>query len=128
MEDPPQPSPEASPKSSPKGKDFSLSFRRGLGRGCGEVWRGSRVSPLLRMGHIRLLQNDWKSSIQHYEQFVNAFCKETGKDIKAALALLDSQWSMVNGQWSMNKDLLLIRDILQAEAEQSAKENPGGTA
>ena len=86
-----------------------------------------RVSSLLRMGHIRLLQNDWKSSIQHYEQFVNAFCKETGKDIKAALALLDSQWSMVNGQWSMNKDLLLIRDILQAEAEQSAKENPGGT-
>ena len=101
------------------------------------------------MGHIRLLQNDWKSSIQHYEQFVNAFCKETGKDIKAALALLDSQWltlnaqlstlnpklstlnsqlSTPNGQWSMNKDLLLIRDILQAEAEQSAKENPGGTA
>ena len=94
------------------------------------------------MGHIRLLQNDWKSSIQHYEQFVNAFCKETGKDIKAALALLDSQWlthnaqlstlnsqlSTPNGQWSMDKDLLLIRDILQAEAEQSAKENPGGTA
>ncbi len=144
MEDPPQPSPEASPKSSPKGKDFSLSFRRGLGRGCGEVWRGSRVSPLLRMGHIRLLQNDWKSCIQHYEQFVNAFCKETGKDIKAALALLDSQWStlngqrsmvngqrsMVNGKWLNGKwyDLLLIRDILQAEAEQSAKENPGGTA
>ena len=144
MEDPPQPSPEASPKSSPKGKDFSLSFRRGLGRGCGEVWRGSRVSPLLRMGHIRLLQNDWKSSIQHYEQFVNAFCKETGKDIKAALALLDRQWLTLNAQWSMVNgqrstvngkwlngkwyDLLLIRDILQAEAEQNAKENPGGTA
>ena len=110
------------------------------------------------MGHIRLLQNDWKSSIQHYEQFVNAFCKETGKDIKAALALLDSQWStlnaqlstpngqwstvngqwstvngqrsMVNGKWLNGKwyDLLLIRDILQAEAEQSAKESPGGTA
>ncbi|MBR4187041.1 MAG: tetratricopeptide repeat protein [Bacteroidaceae bacterium] len=106
----------------------------------GEMERGLRGQ--LRMGHIRLLQNDWKSSIQHYEQFVNAFCKETGKDIKAALALLDSQWltlnaqrstlnsqlSTPNGQWSMNKDLLLIRDILQAEAEQSAKENPGGTA
>ena len=117
------------------------------------------------MGHIRLLQNDWKSCIQHYEQFVNAFCKETGKDIKVALALLDSQWSMVNGQWSTVNgqrsmvngqwstvngqrsmvngqrsmvngkwlngkwyDLLLIRDILQAGAEQGAKENPGGTA
>ena len=123
MKDPPQPS--------LKGRESS-PFK-------GEL---ERVSSLLRMGHIRLLQNDWKSSIQHYEQFVNAFCKETGKDIKAALALLDSQWSMVNsqlstlnpklstpnGQWSMNKDLLLIRDILQAEAEQSAKENPGGTA
>ena len=125
----------------------------------GEVWRGSRgLRGYLRMGHIRLLQNDWKSSIQHYEQFVNAFCKETGKDIKAALALLDSQWStlnaqlstpngqwstvngqwstvngqrsMVNGKWLNGKwyDLLLIRDILQAEAEQSAKESPGGTA
>ena len=109
MKDPPQPS--------LKGRESS-PFK-------GEL---ERVSSLLRMGHIRLLQNDWKSSIQHYEQFVNAFCKETGKDIKAALALLDSQWSMVNGQWSMNKDLLLIRDILQAEAEQNAKENPGGTA
>ena len=116
----------AAPSTSPRGEtccreDLSPS---------GEMERG-----LLRMGHIRLLQNDWKSCIQHYEQFVNAFCKETGKDIKAALALLDSQWSMVNGQWSMvngqrsmNKDLLLIRDILQAEAEQSAKGNPGGTA
>ena len=109
MKDPPQPS--------LKGRESS-PFK-------GEL---ERVSSLLRMGHIRLLQNDWKSSIQHYEQFVNAFCKEAGKDIKAALALLDSQWSMVNGQWSMNKDLLLIRDILQAEAEQNAKENPGGTA
>ena len=69
----------------------------------------------LRMGHIRLLQGDWKGGIDHYEQFVNAYCRETGKDIQAALAILDSQWH--NSQWQNVKapDFLLIRDILLAQ-------------
>lgn len=71
----------------------------------------------LRMGHIRLLQGDWKACIDHYEQFINAYCKETGKDAKAALEMLNADWSnrqMVNGP-----DLLLIHDILQAAIEGS---------
>ena len=69
----------------------------------------------LRMGHIRMLQGDWKGGIDHYEQFVNAYCRETGKDIQAALAILDSQWH--NSQWQNVKapDFLLIHDILLAQ-------------
>ena len=69
----------------------------------------------LRMGHIRMLQGDWKGGIDHYEQFVNAYCRETGKDIQAALAILDSQWH--NSQWPNVKapDFLLIHDILLAQ-------------
>lgn len=78
----------------------------------------------LRMGHIKLLQGDWKGSIDHYEQFINTYCKETGKDAKAALELLNADWSnrqiangkMVNGQMVNGSDLLLIYDILQAAA------------
>ena len=131
MKDPPQPS--------LKGRESS-PFK-------GEL---ERVSSLLRMGHIKMLQGDWKGSIGHYEQFVNAYCKVTGKDIKAALSTLDKEWAKgksqwqtanalppgqdskeepaANGQQSREKDLLLVRDILQAGAEQGAKESTGETA
>ena len=114
----------------------------------------------VRLGHIRLLEGDWKSALNSYEQYINTYCDETGKDINAALATLDKQWerlrelgttddgqqttdvngqrSMANDQWSMvnvqrsifnlqssmNKDLLLIRDILQASATASRSQNP----
>ena len=75
----------------------------------------------MRMGHIRLLQGDWKGSIAHYEQFVNAYCRETGKDIRAALSVLNSQWQnaqWLNAQWQDGKspDFLLIHDILLSQA------------
>ena len=78
----------------------------------------------LRMGHIKLLQGEWKGSIDHYEQFINTFCKKNDKDAKAALELLNADWSirkianskMVNGQMVNAHDLLLIYDILQAAA------------
>ncbi|MBO7120451.1 MAG: hypothetical protein J6W03_09060 [Bacteroidaceae bacterium] len=84
----------------------------------------------LRLGHIRLLQNNWKGCLEHYEQFVNFYCSEPGNDINSALNLLDRQWATLNGpsattiapwrkgaqEWSMNKDLLLIHDILLAAA------------
>jgi len=76
----------------------------------------------LRMGHIRLLQGDWKGSIDHYEQFINAYCKGTATDAKTALEVIESQckdakWlksEMVNCQWS---DIMIIHDILQAAIE-----------
>ena len=75
----------------------------------------------MRMGHIKLLQGDMKSAIDHYEQFINIFCKESGKDIKAALTKLNKQWS--NSTWLNDKrpDLLLILDILQASSDSSLR-------
>ena len=87
-----------------------------------ESYAGIRWENELRMGHIKLLQSDWKGSIDHYEQFINTFCKETGKDAKAALEVLNADWSnrkiadgiMASGQMVNAPDLLLIYDILQA--------------
>ena len=94
-----------------------------------ELSDGKRWEAHLRMGHIRLLQNDWKRALDGYEQFVNIFCKETGKDIHAALATLDKKWSVVGENWQMDKDFLLIHDILQALADNSPSPiNTGTTA
>jgi len=74
----------------------------------------------LRMGHIKLLRDDWKGCIDHYEQFINFYCKETGKDAKVAFEVLNADWSnrqMKNGQMVNVSDLLLIHDILQAAIE-----------
>ena len=80
----------------------------------------------MRMGHIKLLQDDMKSAIDHYEQFINIYCKENGEDIKVALNVLNANWSkrqMVNGQMVTAPNLLLIHDILQASSDKSLQ-NP----
>ena len=71
----------------------------------------------LRMGHIKLLQGDWKGSLNYYEQFVNIFCKESGKDIKAALSELGKNQKMLTSKGIAPEDLLIIHDILQSASE-----------
>ena len=86
---------------------------------------GKNCLSYLRMGHIHLLRGNWKNSLESYEQFINIFCKETGGDAKAALEVLNTDWSnrkiangiMVNGQMVNAPDLLLIHDILQSASE-----------
>ena len=79
----------------------------------------------IRLGHIRLLQGDWKGSIDHYEQFINAYCQETRKGADAALSRLSADWqdrqitNLPNCQIVNSSDLLLIHDILQAQADRS---------
>ena len=74
-------------------------------------------SARLRMGHIKLLQGDLKSAIGHYEQFINDFCKESGRDIKVALAEFNKRQEMLISKGIKKEDLLLIHDILQAAGE-----------
>ena len=71
----------------------------------------------LRMGHIKLLQGDWKGSLNYYEQFVNIFCKESGQDIKAALSELGKNQKMLTSKGIALEDLLIIHDILQSASE-----------
>ena len=74
----------------------------------------------MRLGHIKLLQNNLKGSIVHYEQYVNTYCQEQKKDMKAALAMLNEQWAKQHISPSAHPDdLLLIHDILQATSEGS---------
>ena len=75
----------------------------------------------LRLGHIRLLQNDWKNALDCYAQFVNSYCSATGKDLKAALHEVDKSQEMLSGKGIPEKDILLIRETLQASAEETLK-------
>ena len=71
----------------------------------------------LRMGHIRLLQGNWKESIDHYEQFINRYCEMPGKDAKAAIAQFDREQDMLVSRGIAREDILLIHDILQSATE-----------
>ena len=89
-----------------------------------ELFDGKQPSTLLRAGHIRLLQGDMKGSIDHYAQFVNAYCKETGKDIKAALSEMGKHREILVSKGISEADILLIRDILQAQTEDDSQTFP----
>ena len=78
---------------------------------------GKNCLSYLRMGHIHLLRGNWKNSLESYEQFINIFCKETGKDVKNALTLFNETQEMLTSQGISQGDLLLIHDILQSASE-----------
>ena len=75
----------------------------------------------LRLGHIRLLQNDWKSAIDSYEQFVNNFVEQLVPDATIAIAKLRDSWEMLIQKGIKREDLLLIHDILQASTDATSK-------
>ncbi|MBR5051922.1 MAG: hypothetical protein IKW91_01705 [Bacteroidaceae bacterium] len=82
-----------------------------------ELSNGKKWEAHLRMGHIKLLQGDWKSALVLYEQFVNTYCEQTGKDVKSALSVFSTHCTMLNNKGLKESDLLLIYDALQASAE-----------
>lgn len=67
-----------------------------------------------RLGHIHLIRGNWKNSLDCYEQFINNFCKSTGKDVMAALAIFNDTADALTDKGIDKKDILLIHDILQA--------------
>lgn len=71
----------------------------------------------LRMGHIHLLRGNWKNSLDCYEQFINTFCKGTGKDVKVALRIFNEAQDMLIAKGVSQEDLQLIHDILQAASD-----------
>ena len=79
-----------------------------------QLTEGKNCLSHLRMGHIHLLRGNWKNSLDCYEQFVNTFCKETGKDAKAALTIFNESQELLTSKGISREDLLLIHDILQS--------------
>ena len=75
---------------------------------------GKNCLSYLRMGHIHLLRGNWKNSLDCYEQFVNTFCMETGKDAKAALTIFNQSQELLTSKGISQEDFLLIHDILQS--------------
>lgn len=102
-----------------------------LGAKEGDSVASTKWEDCLRMGHIRLLQGDWKGCISHYEQFINIYCKREEKDVWSALSILDAQCSsLLSGEGNATpgdgciigqEDLLLIHDILQAKADTASQ-------
>ncbi|MBP5393271.1 MAG: tetratricopeptide repeat protein [Bacteroidaceae bacterium] len=84
---------------------------------------GKKWEPHLRMGHIRLLQNDWKSAIDSYEQFVNNFVEQLVPEANIALAKLRDSWEMLIRKGLKKEDLLLIHDILQAATDNASRQD-----
>lgn len=69
----------------------------------------------LRMGHIRLLQGDWKGCVDSYVQFVSTYSKQKKVEAKAAFRELEKSKNMLISKGVKKEDLLLIHDILEAE-------------
>ncbi len=84
-----------------------------------ELSDGKKWKPLLRKGHIKLLNDNWKDGLSNYEQFINLYCEEKEKDIKAALAEFSKSQEFLISKGIKKEDLLLIHDILQAASENS---------
>jgi tetratricopeptide (TPR) repeat protein len=75
----------------------------------------------LRMGHIKLLEGDWKSALDSYGQFVNTFSKEFGQAANIALAKFMQSQEMLVQKGIKEEDILLIHDALQASADGTLK-------
>lgn len=69
----------------------------------------------LRMGHIRLLQGDWKGCVDSYVQFVSTYSKQKKVEAKAAFRELEKSKNMLISKGVKKEDLLLIHDILEVE-------------
>ena len=82
-----------------------------------QLTEGKNWLSYLRMGHIHLLRDNWKNSLDSYEQFINTFCKETGKDVKKALTIFNETQELLTSKGISQEDLLLIHDILQAASD-----------
>ena len=79
-----------------------------------ELSDGKNWVAQLRMGHVRLLQGDWKRSLDCYEQFVNIFCELNKAEAKTAISEFNKSQEMLVSKGIKKEDLLLIHDILQA--------------
>ena len=83
---------------------------------------GKDADALLRTGHIKLLQGDWKGCLDNYEQFVNLYCKQHNGDISSALSQWNKDRDMLIGKGIKESDLLLIRDIIIADSDNSTQQ------
>ena len=83
---------------------------------------GKDADALLRTGHIKLLQGDWKGCLDNYEQFVNHYCKQHNGDISSALSQWNKDHDMLIEKGIKESDLLLIRDIIIADSDNSTQQ------
>ncbi len=88
-----------------------------------ELTDGRKWEAHLRMGHIRLLRGDWKGAIDSYSQFAALFPEGQVHDIDIATARFTGDWEMLIRKGIRREDLLLIHDVLQANAD-----SPGSVA
>lgn len=89
-----------------------------------DYFEGKKWEAHLRMGHIKLLQNDWKSGLDQYEQFINQFGEQYGQTVNVALAKFIQSWEMLVSKGIAKEDLLLIHDILLSASDNTTPDTP----
>ena len=89
-----------------------------------DYFDGKKWEAHLRMGHIKLLQNDWKSCLDQYEQFINQFSEKYGQAVNVALAKFIQSWDMLISKGIRKEDLLLIYDTLLSASGNTASNTP----
>ena len=73
----------------------------------------------LRAGHIKLLQGNWKESIDSYTQYISTYCDETQQEPETALTRFDKEQGVLAAKGIAREDFLLVRDMLQAATSAS---------
>lgn len=66
----------------------------------------------LRLGHIRLIQGDWKGALEAYGQSASLFPEESGEEAKAFIAKFDAERDLLSAKGIAVGDIMLVRDIL----------------
>lgn len=89
-----------------------------------DYFDGKKWEAHLRMGHIKLLQNDWKSCLDQYEQFINQFGEKYEQTVNVALAKFIQSWDMLISKGIRKEDLLLIHDILLSASDNATSNTP----
>ena len=89
-----------------------------------ELFDGKRPSALLRAGHIKLLQGDWKGCLDNYIQSINFYQESLGQEPAIAFGRIKLDWEKLISKGIKEADLLLILDILQAQTEDGSQTLP----
>ena len=86
-----------------------------------ELLDGKELSALIRMGHIRLLEGNWKGSIDNYIQAINLSLETSDQEPEITIERIKADGKALVSKGIKREDLLLIYDILQAATDNTPK-------
>ena len=86
-----------------------------------ELHDGKKPSALIRMGHIKLLEGNWKGSIDYYIQAIDLSLETSDQEPEITIEHIKADGKALVSKGIKKEDLLLIYDILQAATDNTPK-------